>query len=166
MARKPAPDTFLSILPISENGFYVQFIMEVKICECSQLHLYVSVKLVITHEISLFSFISSVFVFKPPQISVHWWRSSFWFLIWNMDNPTNRNASLTINNKLIEVIVLQIKYFSKNSFWFSLSIFRRFYYYEFFNNSYTIVVLVSFEARSFIFSLNCGDYFWPELFWL
>lgn len=71
VARKPAPDTFLSILPISENGFYVQFIMEVKICECSQLHLYVSVKLVITHEISLFSFISSVFVFKPPQISVH-----------------------------------------------------------------------------------------------
>lgn len=71
VARKPAPDTFLSILPISENGFYVQFIMEVKICECSQLLLYVSVKLVITHEISLFSFISSVFVFKPPQISVH-----------------------------------------------------------------------------------------------
>lgn len=48
VARKPAPDTFLSILPISENGFYVQFIMEVKICECSQLHLYV--KFVITHE--------------------------------------------------------------------------------------------------------------------
>lgn len=72
VARKCAPDTFLSILPISENGFYVQFIMEVKICECSQLLLlYVSVKLVITHENSLFLFISSVFVFKPPQISVH-----------------------------------------------------------------------------------------------
>lgn len=73
------------------------------------------------------------------------------FLIWNMDKPTNRNAPLTINNKLIEVIVVQIKYFSKNSFWVSLSICCQFYYYESFNDLYTIVVLGSFEARSFLF---------------